>query len=1081
MPDEVDPVALAQQVKARRLAESVKARRARASGGTATVEAPPVPFATVPENDVVLRPTEQHRYREYLEGRAQDRPVQPRPTFKERLRDAFQPAEDESVPTAIFSVPGMIATAFGKKEINSPYLGKVIRGVSAPITGPINAVRGAIREQSPGGRAFEVYEDEKGKHVPGGWKTADVVASAGLKSFGSQLGVAFPVGNAVLAPAMPLLEKPVGAVHDFIGEKTGSETAAELGTAALQMAALHTVGKTGGRFVRGFNKSRASALPAEPKIVGPTEYGMGPTRILGEQPKPMAAPREPVILKPQEGLVSEGDIRQLRAETRAAQGDAAGTDIHNFPKRSVSEPVEPTPETRPELFDEMGLRRTRTFRPGERGSFGFGARDRPMPMPGDVAENLGAWVGEKLPGKGRIPTTLGDLPKVVRGGPFKSTLDQIGEYGKHGQELRFRAIDADVDARSDFGRLSQPLLDAWKKLSSREREVMETQGESVAKREVPLTPAQEAFVAEWHKAHGEANRINVESGIRVNDEATGRRTVRVLGEKFFPHQLKPEILEGLVAEDPALVAEFARLNGSQGGPFGAPMEARAGLARWREAHLKPTNPGTEMPRQFRYPAEWLNQNFLDAAMSYLERSTRSAAENRHFKYADPKTGELLNAGQGEYGNLLAELGKEYGGGAAEGVDRMFQSIMGRDPNSRVQHNRWWHKAQRLEGNFTAGAKLGGSLVSMLNQTSQLPNLASFVGTRNTLRGLKGFAEAPRESWRTARVEGAAPRLNSYSGTAGLDLPSRVGSLGRRAVDATTKGVAFMDGVFRTVASEASGAFAESLGRQLREGGSAAETARRVLDGMGMRPEEIARLHLGEATPRDMVKLRQRTVVRSQIEANRGELPSYAGNPNAQTFLRLKKFGIGQTRYYLQHVLGEARHGNFKPLANAVAWSLAVGEAIGNTKEAAFGPNKRRKDMKTLIETGDGVGVLHRLADDLDNAAAFGLIGQMTGKFAEAATDDRGRDATKAHPVLRFVLPPSVGTATDLWDVATDPSAEQAMELLRNQFAAVNQAERAVQFNTTDGLLKEIQRRSTNEGMPRKGQEDYVRRLRERRK
>lgn len=949
--------------------------------------------------------------------------------------------------------------------------------------------------------------------------SVDQTAANAIQGGATVMGMATPIGVPLIAgsqlapkPVRDKIEAPFRALDEHVAQPLGELTDSEAVRAAVNVGVPTAVGigavKAGGAGLAKVADLRAARILARetPNIprgqaANIQAGGALPSRFA--KPEPTGKPRvNAAFFKKPDPNVRVTFETGARGAPESALPTTGMTDAPGTTGRADMPTATLRASSRPTGLATPGARNAKraTALAGEVEMMpGFQA-GKLIEGEAGVSADLGAGRtgrGNAPPPRGmpppRLPPDAPVTPPVgpqgprapVRGNPLESVTDTMEKYGPAGREIVKRQIDVDVDHRHNASRLQQKIVDARDAMSRHERaELLHgTKGRDAIEGgdRSWLSPAQQKYLDAWKEAHIEANKMSFESGVRIVDDS-GPRGVKVAGDRFTPHDLRPEIVEKLRLGDPALVAELERLNPGRGDAFGrSPVSQK--LQQWRSDFFKPTNPGTEMPRSLKYPQEWFNQDLFDSHMRYLDKSTKATAEQTHFRYRDPSSGMLRNKGQGDLGDLVGRIAKEYDPRSAEWVGQQFENIMGRDPRSGIEHTSALRKAQAIEGVATSTSKLGASIPTALSQNSQAVNLAGMVGTRNTIRGFAKAIMSPRAARRTSVTSGAASRLRDYGTTAGLDLPDRAARLGRNFVDATIgQVVGRADAAWRTISSEAAPGYMKSLTQQLQKGGKSEATAARILDRIGFREAEIARIKSGETTQRDLVKMRQRITVRGQIEATRPELPAWVNNPNAQSLFRLKKFALGNTRFYMKHVLTEAGHGNFVPLANTVGWSLVVGEAIGNTKEAIFGPTGRRKDIADIIADGDGQALVRRLADDIDNAAFLGLIGTLSGRFAESTLGPQ--TSIVDDPIVRLVMPPAVDTASDVWRRSVNVGrgkgvVEEGTKLLSEQISAIRQADRLIRFNTTEGLLDEIEKNMTSEGVPRKGKKDTAKELRER--
>jgi hypothetical protein len=617
-------------------------------------------------------------------------------------------------------------------------------------------------------------------------------------------------------------------------------------------------------------------------------------------------------------------------------------------------------------------------------------------------------------------------------------------------------------------------------------------------REQPQGAAEAKLVDTTRGIFERVARFANESGVMIDDARTGPRPVPSGWREFFPQALKGEIRDALRRGDPEVIAKLRELNVGKGKAFATAAEMDAELSRYFGRRPESFHPGTELPRRFHYPDEWVDPDGLHAVLSYVQRAYQNAAEHRWFEYRDAESGAK---GQGILGDLYARIEREYGHADAAEAKTLTERILGRHVEDSSRMARLLGKAQGVEGLITAGRLFVGNLKLPLQQTTQARNLVTLVGEK---RGVQALARTVTR-WKAARDlavrEGAVQPESTVSRMLGTeDVGGRMLRKGHKAVSIGSLPIAKSDEFWRTVASEAAPGFAQDLidtmqgerrGVGARLLGRDAATAEGTLRKLDMTDAEIAEFRAGELSERTMTKFRQRVVSHSQVETGVGDRPVFFTRPGTQWLARLKSFGIGDARFAVRFAFTEAGRGNLAPLTRYVAWTVATGEALNAAYSAIFGPRPGRPSVDEILEKKD-LGLLgERLVDDLKAASFFGLLGSVG---LEAVPDDSGKTGVQ-RSLERLATPPVVDTVEDLagaFDRAVGPESRRrvrpedrrnALErLVRDQVVAVKQVGRAAQMATPEGVREargEVTRGAPGFRMERKDRPAYLRELRER--
>lgn len=658
--------------------------------------------------------------------------------------------------------------------------------------------------------------------------------------------------------------------------------------------------------------------------------------------------------------------------------------------------------------------------------------------------------------EGSFRTARGSAPGKGPAVPFperainavtpQSIFDRLKGMGEAGRQLvhKFVEIRADADTWTrqhlDRLRLAKAALTGSEKawLAEHMQQAIE-RPEEVAKK---LTPAMKTYLRTWTQVNDILNTQGYAFGKRVN-ATEGIRGSLIPPERFHPHVLRQEILERLLSGDEELLREFERMNPGKPNPFRPGPDAAGAPGMSWTSFYKKVDPFTELERYYQYPDSWLERNGFKAHEEHVRHAAYSNAEQLHLKYRDPQSGRLRWGGQGDVGPLLDQIGQA--GHNEKLAQHLVETLQHRDlfPQGRLQ---------TIEGALTVGSKIGLSLTTGLKQPSTLSNLAAFAGLRPALRGMLGSLLHPIASRKVSLAAGA-PEVMHFAETGGYALPSRLGAIGQNILRGGTLPTSLGDAVTRVVASESAPSMMRDIAQMLksRSDPTMVRWARERMESLHLPDDVQARIAAGKATPRDTLIFRQQLIDRTQLNAQRGEMPLIVNDPRMQWVFRLKKFGIGQLHFDLQEVLKQAARGNVVPLRNRLATGLLYAEAMNGVLNGLFGPNPNRKDWKDVKNAKD---VAVNLLDDAATMASFGIVYQAISRSVRALVNHDPQDKrppafTAAKDALDIPIVDSVDDLGQLFydQVAPkpptaqnpDPRLDSLLRMIRSQLPAVRQA------------------------------------------
>lgn len=799
---------------------------------------------------------------------------------------------------------------------------------------------------------------------------------------------------------------------------------AVLGAEAMRFggAGLKALGKTpGGKaFTAGMARGRAPAVEATVPPVGPTEYGMPRTRMVGPSSATEFKPGEPIRLQPSEfatpeqiaklraetSLAQHGDevpmqmsgrrpgpsitpeeAQQLRAETRAAESPEGLVPAERGFKPNM--PIESGQSDAGVQFDENGLVRTRTFRGrGMRGESGALA----LPDPGKIGEFIGRMDrrfggGETPPSEVGVPPAPSfspDRPGAVPL-PLDRSVEQLKRHGPAGEALSNDLQNVDARMRQIRGQVGEPLDQARAKLSLRERTSAQKNLSGWANRSIPTPEWAAPLVDAWRETAGRARDVTNASGSMV---VPTEGPARLIGHNpdYFPTTPTPEAVMGLKAENGSgpLTTEFTEANPGKKNPFvREPTDTEAMVRRKNEA-VEGFFAGTERAHEFNWPESMQKPNKLDVADNYLHRMAQNAAEHEVFKYRyETKAGDTVKT-EGRLRQHFDAIGDRPVQGARAGAaDAEFQTlrILGRqgvDAYGPGKWNAFVKGFNKWEGLYTTASKLGLSVSHVFTRGGHLPLFMAEVGPEVAAKALSRVATKYGEVKASAQRSGAFRPGETEMLRSGVETPQSPGKV-YRALNATTRVVtAVPDAISKFVqlaAAEAAPEHMANIQKGLAKGGKAANFAERQMGRLDLAPEDMMAIRSGEISPLLRDKFAQRLADYVNLSASPADRPAFMGNPKLAWLGRFKDVHAAATRAFLDTAIAELRHGNPKPLGIMIAGAVALYSAKHELQKLMG--RQEDPDEKGLIEAAkdkDTWGVVKYLAKATASVGTAGALG-----------------------------------------------------------------------------------------------------------
>lgn len=853
--------------------------------------------------------------------------------------------------------------------------------------------------------------------------------------------------------------------------------------------------------------------PRQPKSMSLAEW-----RAKKAAPEPEGGPPVPVRTQgagaapraerlPAEHVAAVEDLRQRHggalsrrdaAEMLARQDATAARPVSNKPLSAAElaeagdaawegvEPVQPTAKPQPAAPPVKQEPASSGFSRSQRGAVG----DTPGGVSGSSAwETMKRGVKEAGQAVKGAATFGHNLLKTTRG-----SIKRIG--GKHGEEIVRRLVDTETDADFNVNRWVDRWNEAWNAVPAKERKLFDLELDAITENRKPArSEAQAKAVQVRRQISREIAEWANEAGVRIDDEG-GPRKIGTDWDEFASMRLRKDIAEGLHSGDPKAIEMWNKAMVGEGKAFETAAESDAALKTMRERRLRSFHPGTEMPRRVTLPDELREPSGYKSFRSYMEGAARNAAEQKHFKYRDPETGQLRGKdGQGDLGDLLERIREA--GGDAERVKTYVLRDLRRHPETFGKEGSTLRGVNAIEGAYTGARLLSGSITNAAEQMSQIANQAIVGGVGDTARSLGRFVRHPRRSMKNALQKGARRPVSEYTVQTGFE-ESPVGHTAQnvsKGLNVVSLPQSVMDAAARSIAHEGAALFGEKMSKRLnskrtdflaKATGTDAASAERVLTKLEMTPEEIGRIRDGTMTERDVVKLGQRFVKGTSLESRAGNRMTAASNPGMQWFFRMKNFSHAQAKFYADHVFREAAKGNVAPLARALAMSQVVGEVIGGVKDVVTGPSKTRPDIDEILKAKDA-GEMAKLAgkrfvDNLSNVAFGGLVGKAVMAAFGIGPSQSKRPA--ADTAKNLFYPPAADTIEDIVSISDDARdrgvGSAATNFFKRQFPGPRQFGRTIKLATPDGVRDQMRETMTEGGEVRKGQEGYRKRLRKRR-
>ena len=702
-------------------------------------------------------------------------------------------------------------------------------------------------------------------------------------------------------------------------------------------------------------------------------------------------------------------------------------------------------------------------------------RSKGPPPRTPAAGGGGAGAGGGIP-----PVMSPDAPPPSSGAKLRATLkaqvrpliESVRRFGQPGVDLFHRLNEWEINVARRVGTALDEEKTIFDSIPRGERKwFAENFGNVVEGREAPRSP-QQARAVEWWRNHSkEMRRQIIDSGMRTLDEnAPGG--FREMGEvdRYYPHSLKPDIREKIRANDPEVVAKYEAAN--PGKSFHAPDGIKETLSRWHEGSLKGLNPGTELPRDIVHPVEYLDMT-RNAMRTYISRANRALAEQEAFRYREPGTGKPRNLDadgvpQGDLGDILARIGKEFDPDAAKEAQTTVLRILGRERLGTL--GRLSQEAAGAYGAYNMATKYTGPMTAVVQLTQPAMIFANspvsaFFG------GLKDAVTSPLQSRKMGRQSGAVPLPDEWAHVQGATesgVPGTVAKVSEKAIRIAGAPMRYFDTATRVLATRVADRYARMLPELLNEGGRTSAEHARMLERLRFQPDAIKRFRDGAATAADVDALRQMFAAKTTGVAKVSDrIPLATSSGLGRMLMVGKNFNVAQAQNAFDTAIGEARYGNVKPLAKLTIASIIAGEVMNHTRDALLGPDASFPSYDQIEKKEGKAGLFRRAMADLRAASYFGLLGDVGIKMT---TPNATGNVTSADTVGRSMDSSGRQTAVNVFNlyddlVNSDPKARQTesawMEFFRKEFRGPAQWARIAEMLSPT----EIRKRAASMGGP----------------
>lgn len=318
-----------------------------------------------------------------------------------------------------------------------------------------------------------------------------------------------------------------------------------------------------------------------------------------------------------------------------------------------------------------------------------------------------------------------------------------------------------------------------------------------------------------------------------------------------------------------------------------------------------------------------------------------------------------------------------------------------------------HRASDIIRQINAITSLQKSAVANIGQTV---NTATVAGLRNTAKGfIKYVSDKEARDWaRRTGVYGDHILGNiqkQYAGIGGAEYGTGFINAVKRHV--LVPGMQAVEQFNRANGVLAGREYGKYLLKQAAKGN---RTAIRQLDEFfpGVKPGQ-------KVTQEQLTNAARELVKRTQFKVDPVDLPKWTAGPVGKVIFQFRSFGYKQTQFLARQVIGEALHGNFKPMARFLALGVPVGYGISEarnfisgkdvgTAESDDGTQRQKTPQERAIEGFSQVGgggllqsegqnimnnIQYNKPEDRPKEVGIGLLGPTAtniNRAAEAAGD-----------------------------------------------------------------------------------------------
>jgi len=522
--------------------------------------------------------------------------------------------------------------------------------------------------------------------------------------------------------------------------------------------------------------------------------------------------------------------------------------------------------------------------------------------------------------------------------------------------------------------------------------------------------------------------------------------------------------------------------------------------------------GLERPRRLNIPEDWHQADGYASWRTYTERAWEAIAEQKQWKWRDPKTRVKPKSGAkrkpGDYVNdFEKEIGKAKKTGDSEGLRRDYERTLGKHEADAGQAVKRKLAISEGLGLFNAARLFVGNVRTSAIQASQLSNLYTVAGEKVTVQAVaESLAQMKKGRLTLEAVRSGAADPHGFHRVAGYaeDATGRTMQRVQGALDVGMLPISKHDIFWRAVTNNAAEPLAVKWGATLRETKGLGLKRRqkmvlRQLTEMDMTPSEIAEIKSGNVSSRTMNRLKQKLVDHTQVGAGReSKLRAQSSKKFLyKTFFQLKQFPIGEARFAYKSIVKEAARGNVAPLFRYTTSRMAIAVPVRALLEGIFGPLDDAPSWAEILDADDPTTsfklLMERAKDDMKLLSFIGLYGDAGMALFEAFMEGGQKGS---HFMTNLLMPPTADTVEDIWKAGQRTAADlgdedaefsdildHAAGLFEDQFMVARYADKLQAYWTEEGArdkVKSLSKRGPS-GFPmaRKGKERLRRRWQDR--